>query len=69
MDAVITLLIAGYVLWQVVKMFPQATRVLMEGTPPDLDLDALIANVRMIEGVEGLHHVHVCELDEEHRAL
>ncbi|MEP3479722.1 MAG: cation diffusion facilitator family transporter [Fuerstiella sp.] len=68
-DAVITLLIAGYVLWQVVKMFPQATRVLMEGTPPDLNLDALISDVRKIEGVEGLHHVHVWELDEQHRAL
>ncbi len=68
-DAVITLLIAGYVLWQVVKMFPQATRVLMEGAPPGLDLDALIADVVKVDGVEGLHHLHVWELDEQHRAL
>lgn len=44
-DAAITLLIAGYVLWQVVKMLPQATRVLMEGTPPNMDLNALVADV------------------------
>lgn len=68
-DAAITLLIAGYVLWQVVKMLPQATRVLMEGTPPGLDLNALIADVKEIDGVEGLHHLHVWELDEQHRAL
>lgn len=68
-DAAITLLIAGYVLWQVVKMLPQATRVLMEGTPPNLDLNALIADVTKVDGVEGLHHLHVWELDEQHQAL
>lgn len=68
-DAAITLLIAGYVLWQVVKMLPQATRVLMEGTPPNMDLDALITDVTRVNGVEGLHHLHVWELDEQHRAL
>jgi cobalt-zinc-cadmium efflux system protein len=68
-DAVVTLLIAGYVLGQVVKMFPQATRMLMEGAPLGMDLDALTADVGRIDGVEGLHHLHVWELDEQHRAL
>lgn len=68
-DAAITLLIAGYVLWQVVKMLPQVTRVLMEGVPPGVDLDALILDVTRVDGVEGLHHLHVWELDEQHRAL
>ena len=68
-DSAITLMIAGYVLWQVVKMLPQATRVLMEGTPPDLDIQALIIAVKSVDGVEDLHHLHVWELDEQHRAL
>ena len=68
-DPVITLIIASYVLWQVRKMFPQAVRVLMEGTPPDMDLDELVDGVRQIHGVEGLHHLHVWELDEHRRAL
>ena len=68
-DPVITLLIASYVLLQVFKMFPQATRVLMEGTPVDLDLKELVKRVEQIDGVSGTHHVHVWELDEQHRAL
>lgn len=68
-DPAITLLIAGYVLWQVFKLFPQATRVLMEGTPPGMDLNALIDVVKSVDGVEDLHHLHVWELDEQHRAL
>ncbi|MCA9118211.1 MAG: cation transporter [Planctomycetaceae bacterium] len=68
-DPAITFLIAGYVLWQVFQMLPQATRVLLEGTPAGLDLDRLVATVEQISGVEGMHHVHVWELDEQHRAL
>lgn len=68
-DPAITLVIAGYVLWQVFSMLPQATRVLMEGAPPNLDLDELISRVEEIDGVDGLHHLHVWELDEQHRAL
>ena len=41
----------------------------MEGAPPGLDLDALIADVVKVDGVDGLHHLHVWELDEQHRAL
>lgn len=68
-DPALTLLIACYVLWQVVTMLPQATRVLMEGAPTGFDLDDLVRRVQSLDGVEGLHHLHVWELDEQHRAL
>ncbi|GAA4468083.1 cation diffusion facilitator family transporter [Novipirellula rosea] len=68
-DPVITLLIASYVLWQVCKMLPPATRILMEGAPPTLNLQALIESVQQVSGVVGLHHLHVWELDERHRAM
>lgn len=68
-DPAITLLIAGYVLWQVFKMLPQATRVLMEGMPVDFDLNKLVDKVEGVGGVSGMHHVHIWELDEQHRAL
>lgn len=68
-DPVLTLVIAGYVLWQVIVMFPQATRVLMEGSPSDLELAELLDDVLTLDGVKDVHHVHVWELDEQHRAL
>ena len=68
-DSMLTLSIAGYVLWQVVVMLPQAARVLMEGAPEGLEFDALVERVRSLDGVEGLHHVHVWQLDENHRAI
>ena len=68
-DPALTLVIAGYVLWQVATMLPQATRVLMAGAPPDLQLGALVEQVERIEGVESLHHLHAWQLDEHHKSL
>jgi cobalt-zinc-cadmium efflux system protein len=68
-DALLTLLIAGYVLWQVFTMLPQATRILMEGTPDGLDLADLVERVQALADVESMHHLHVWQLDEQHRAL
>tara|TARA_R110002020_G_scaffold232366_2_gene443950 strand:- start:12542 stop:13558 length:1017 start_codon:yes stop_codon:yes gene_type:complete len=68
-DPVLTLVISGYVLWQVVTMLPQAIRILMEGTPTDLNLQTMVSELQKCDKVEDLHHIHVWQLDEEHKAL
>jgi cobalt-zinc-cadmium efflux system protein len=69
LDSILTLGIAAYVLIMSVSMLRRAARILMEGTPPDLDLDAVTASMKAIESVEDVHHLHAWELDEHHRAL
>ena len=68
-DPSLTLLIAGYILYMSFGLIRKTSRILMEGTPKDLDLDKLKAAVMEIDGVRGLHHLHVWELDEDHRAM
>ncbi|MEO9933013.1 cation diffusion facilitator family transporter [Rhodopirellula bahusiensis] len=68
-DAFLTLLIASYILYQVAKMLPEATRILMEGAPANFHFDEMLADLCKIDGVSGIHHVHLWELDESHRAL
>lgn len=69
LDAILTIVIAGYVLWQVAVLFPKAARILMEGSPPQIDLRSLVKDIESIDGVENMHHLHVWELDENSRAL
>lgn len=69
MDPLLTLLIAGYVLWQVAKLLPAAVQILMEGTPSGMDLGAVASRVESVDGIIRVHHLHVWELDEAHRAL
>ena len=68
-DLIITLLIAGYVLHQGFSLMPRTVRILMGGTPDDLEFDRIVAAVRVVEGVLDLHHVHIWSLDEHNRSL
>lgn len=68
-DAVITFVIAGYILWQSLTMMRRSIHILMEGAPADVDCDALVAELQSIPGVIEIHHLHLWELDEHERAL
>ncbi|MBA2116141.1 cation diffusion facilitator family transporter [Bremerella alba] len=68
-DPLITLMIAGYVLYQVVQMLPQAVRILMNGTPPWIELPELIASIKSVKGVADVRHVHVWQIDEDNAGI
>ena len=68
-DTVLTLIIAGYVLWQGFTMLPKTIHLLMEGTPDHLSVDEVIKSMESVESVENVHHVHIWQLDEHLNAL
>jgi cobalt-zinc-cadmium efflux system protein len=68
-DPFVSLVIAGYVLWQSLSMMRRSIYILMDSAPADVNSDALIAALQSIEGVIEIHHLHLRELDEMHRAL
>ncbi len=68
-DPIVTLLIAAYVLWLAFSEIGGAIRMLMMGTPPEIDIDALVAAFGAVPGVCGVHHVHVFAIDEGETAL
>lgn len=68
-DTLLTLVIAGYVLWQGFTMLPKTIHLLMEGTPEHLSIEEVIAAMEGVDGVKNVHHVHIWQLDEHHNAL
>lgn len=68
-DAAMTLLIAGYVLYQGITEIPKVIHLLMEGTPEGVSIDDVIRALEQNEGVEDAHHVHIWQLDEQRNAL
>jgi cobalt-zinc-cadmium efflux system protein len=68
-DPVITLIIAGYILYMSSGMIKKTSRILMEGAPADLSVNELKEALQDLDGIENVHHIHVWELDEHHRAL
>lgn len=68
-DTLLTLIIAGYVLWQGFTMLPLTIHLLMEGTPAHLSIEEVIKAMEGVEGVKNVHHVHIWQLDEHQNAL
>ncbi len=68
-DLVITLIIAGYVIWQGITLLPRTVRLLMGAVPDELEFDRIVEFLEDQQGVESVHHVHIWNLGEHHRAL
>lgn len=68
-DPILTLAIAIYILYHSYAMLRRTIDILMEGTPPGLDLDDVVHAVESIDAVCDMHHVHVWQIDEQTTAL
>lgn len=68
-DPLVTVLIAGYILWQSFNEIGPVIRILMLGSPPEIETEAVLDTVRDIEGVTGIHHAHFWQMDEHRAAL
>lgn len=67
-DPVITLMIAGYILWHAWSDVGPVVRILMLGSPPDLCRTRIGEAVRAIDGVVDIHHAHLWQMDERKNA-
>ena len=68
-DTLIAFLIAGFVLWQALKILPKTIHILMEGTPEDLSAAEIKLAMERVDSVEDVHHIHVWNIDEHRVAL
>ena len=68
-DTLITLLIAGYVLYQATLLLPKTIHILMEGAPENINVNDVVRAMEAVEGVSNVHHVHLWQLDEHRNAL
>jgi len=68
-DPIVTVMIAGYILWQSFREIGPVIRILMLGSPPEIETEAVLHTVRGIDGVTGIHHAHFWQMDEHRAAL
>ena len=68
-DPLVTLAIAAYILWMSATEIRPVIRILMLGSPPDLDVDEVIRGMEGIPGVADVHHVHLWQLTEHRVSL
>ncbi len=68
-DPLVTLAIAGYVLWHAFREIGPAIRILMEAVPPGLGIAEISEALTEIAEVVEVHHLHVWSFDEHEYAL
>jgi len=69
LDPLVSILVVAMVLFSGWQLLRDASRVLLEGTPDGLDLEALRQDVQQLVPGCDLHHVHVWELRPDQRVL
>jgi len=63
-DPLLTVLIALYVLVESYQIVKKAVQILMQGVPKNLNIELIIEELKALDNVLDVHHVHVWSLDE-----
>lgn len=64
LDAVLSIIIAFYLIYMSWDIFKNSLKILMQFTPPGIDIDKICDKMQQIEGIQNMHHVHVWQLNE-----
>ncbi len=64
-DPLITMLISLYIMKESYPVFRQAADILMQGTPEDINIKEVVADLENINGIANIHHVHVWSLSDK----
>lgn len=68
-DPLVTLGIAGYILWMALGEIRAVIRILMLGSPPGIEPTEVLAEMTAVEGVENVHHLHLWQISENVTSL
>ena len=68
-DAVVSILIGVLILWSSWEILRETVNLLLEGTPRGIDPDAVARSLAAMEGVNGVHHLHIWALGPSLPAL
>lgn len=63
-DPAVSLLIAAFILYSATGIVRDATDILMEATPKDVDVDALIADIKAVPPVRDVHDLHIWQVGD-----
>jgi cobalt-zinc-cadmium efflux system protein len=69
LDAVASALIAVLILWNAWGILRETVDILLESTPRDVDMSAMVRDVMQIKGVLGVHDLHVWSISGSLRTM
>ena len=68
-DPLISLVVAGVILWGTWGLLAEATSMTLAGTPKSIEPDQVARSLEKLPGVVGTHHLHIWSLSTTETAL
>ncbi len=68
-DAAVSILIGLMILWSSYGVLRESVNLLLEGTPSAINPDAVTSSLGEIDGIYGVHHLHIWALGPSSPAL
>lgn len=69
LDPILSLAIACYILLNIYRNLRDTMRVILQGTPDNVDMAAVERAIDTTQGVESLHDLHIWTMDGEYNIL
>jgi cobalt-zinc-cadmium efflux system protein len=69
LDPLAGLLIGGLILWNAWGMLRETLDILLESTPRDVDMNAMVRDILRVPGVLGVHDLHVWSITQGMRSM
>lgn len=69
LDPVLSLMIAGYILFNVFRNLKASLKIILQSIPPEVDTDALKTQLQQIAHVDQVHDMHTWTMDGEYHVM
>jgi cobalt-zinc-cadmium efflux system protein len=69
LDPLVSVLIGLLILWNAWGILRQTIHILLESAPENVDVETMLAEIRNVDGVLGVHDLHIWSINENLRAL
>jgi cobalt-zinc-cadmium efflux system protein len=69
LDPLVSVFIGGFIIWNAWGIIRETVEILLEGTPRDVDVDAIVHDLEQVDGVRGVHDLHVWSITQSMRSL
>ena len=64
-DPLMTIGLTAFILYNITKNLREAINILLQGVPKHINLEAVKKDIKSIEGVIGIHDIHIWSLEGE----
>jgi cobalt-zinc-cadmium efflux system protein len=69
LDPLVSILIGLLILWNAWGILRESVNILMEATPADVDVTAVVDSILQVQGVRGVHDLHIWSITRSLRTL